>query len=104
MSKFWEWQRELLKCESPAIIMWALRLAAYASDGESIWVSAERVAGDYGATKEAVRTGRKRVIRAGWLTPTGRQRNGQSELTISVGGGSPCHASVTPWPTIYKDT
>jgi hypothetical protein len=96
MSAFWEWQYYLLRdwhapTGEPSLndtIMFAIRMATWASDGERIYVSAGRVAACARVSLRTAKEYRRRAIRLGILRETDEKEGGVRVLTIA----RPLHA------------
>lgn len=95
-SQFWKWQRYLLmewphRGKHDATIAMAIRMAWFAKDGQSIYVSADRLAEMAGVDERTARRHRSRAVRLGLFTKTGRRVPGRrggwiDELTIAFPG------------------
>ena len=87
--KFWTWQLWLLTEFRPpkmrnGLIVWSLRFAKDGTDGKQLYKSAEAIKTESGYSVTTITQWRAACVKAGSLTPTGKRRNGQRELTIAI--------------------
>jgi hypothetical protein len=93
---FWQWQRYLLRdwhapANEPSLndtLMFAIRMATWAEDGERIYVSAGKLAQCARVSVRTAKEYRKRALRLGILAETGQKQGGVRVLCIAL----PLHA------------